>query len=76
MRLPLRGTVALLASLPEPANGLGLPVTIHMAGPRISDADFGRILPARTRRHGERERRPLSPATTISRAVARFAAVA
>lgn len=41
MRLPLRGTVALLASLPEPANGLGLPVTIHMAGPRISDADFG-----------------------------------
>lgn len=28
MRLPLRGTAALLASLPEPARGLGLSVTI------------------------------------------------
>jgi hypothetical protein len=32
MRLPLRGTVALLASLPEPARGLGLPVTIPRRG--------------------------------------------
>lgn len=32
MRLPLRGTVALLASLLEPARGLGLPVTIPRRG--------------------------------------------
>ena len=52
MRLPLRGTVALLASLPEPARGLGLPVTIHMAGSRTADADLGRVLSARTRQGG------------------------
>ncbi len=52
MRLPLRGTVALVASLPEPARGLGLPVTIHMAGPRTAGADLDRVMSAQTRRGG------------------------
>ena len=51
-RLPLARHRGSTRFAPRARSGLGLPVTIHMAGPRTAGADLVRVLSAPTRRGG------------------------